>query len=237
MQQVLANATKDAIESASYRPIRLGFSPMPSKKMPKWFQISFWTLNQKNVNLAVHRIFEGQHMREARRVHPLSEEELTELEKAIKSHASPRVRIRAVMIRLSNKGHSPPQIAEIVGCSRQTVLHQISRYEQEGIRGLADKPRSGARAKANREYIAQLKKAVASDPRELGYRFSVWSVERLQRHLHQQTEVELAPKYLAELMKKHEIVYRKPKHDLAHKRDRQEVEEKKELLEFLKKTL
>ena len=129
------------------------------------------------------------------------------------------------------------QIAEIVGCSRQTVLHQISRYEQEGISGLADKPRSGARAKANREYIAQLKKAVASDPRELGYRFSVWSVERLQRHLHQQTEVELAPKYLAELMKKHEIVYRKPKHDLAHKRDRQEVEEKKELLEFLKKTL
>ena len=176
-------------------------------------------------------------MRRVRRVHPLSEEEMSELEKVIKHHASPRVRIRSVMIRLSNKGHSPPQIADLLGCSRQTVLHQISRYEQEGISGLEDRPRSGARAKANSEYIAQLKKAVASDPRDLAYRFSVWSVERLQKHLHQETGVELAPKYLAELMKKHNIVYRKPKHDLSHKREPQEVEEKKKLLEFLKKTL
>lgn len=176
-------------------------------------------------------------MRRSQRVHPLSEEEVAELEKAIKRHASPRVRIRAVMISLSNKGHSPPQIAELLGCSRQTVLHQISRYEQEGIRGLEDRPRSGARAKANKAYIAQLKEAVASDPRRLGYRFSVWSVERLQRHLSQKTGIDLTPKYLAELMKKHDIVYRKPKHDLAHKREPQEVEEKKKLLEFLKKTL
>lgn len=123
-----------------------------------------------------------------------------------------------------------------LGCIRQTVLHQISRYEEEGISGLEDRPRSGARAKANKEYIAELKEAVVSDPRDLAYRFSVWSVERLQRHLHQKTGVELDPKYLAELMKKHDIVYRKPKHDLSHKRDPQEVEEKKKLLEFLKKT-
>ena len=175
-------------------------------------------------------------MRQARKVHGLSETEITELEKTIKQHASPRVRIRAVMIRMSDKGHSPPQIAELLGCSRQTVLHQINRYEQEGVSGLEDKRRSGAGAKANSEYIAQLKKAVTSEPRDLAYRFSVWSVERLQKHLHQKTGVQLAPKYLAELMKKHDIVYRKPKHDLSHKREQQEVEEKKKLLEFLKKT-
>lgn len=52
-------------------------------------------------------------MRRPVKVHPLSEEEISELEKAIKRHASPRVRIRSVMISLSNKGHNPPQIAEI----------------------------------------------------------------------------------------------------------------------------
>jgi transposase len=124
----------------------------------------------------------------------------------------------------------------MLGCSRQTVLNQIHRYEQEGILGLEDKPRSGARAKADANYITQLKKAIASNPPDLGYRFSVWSVERLQKHLQRQTGVELAPRYLNELMGKHDIVYRKPKHDLSHKQQPQEVEEKKQLLEFLKKT-
>lgn len=110
------------------------------------------------------------------------------------------------------------------------------RYEQEGLGGLEDRPRSGARPKADAHYIARLKEAVAGDPRALGYRFSVWSVERLQKHLKRETGIDLSPDYLAELMKKNRIVYRKPKHDLSHKQDLQEVEEKKKLLEFLKKT-
>ena len=93
----------------------------------------------------------------------------------------------------------------------------------------------GAPAKANAEYIAKLKRAVASDPRELGYRFSVWSVERLQKYLVEQTGVELSPIYLHDLMRKHDIVYRKPKHTLEHKQDPEEVSQKKRLLEFLKK--
>lgn len=169
-------------------------------------------------------------------VHPLSEEELTEIQLAIRTHPKPRVRVRAIMIRLSNEGHTAPEIAKMLGLSRQTVLNQIHRYEQEGILGLEDRPRSGARAKADANYIVQLRKAVASNPRDLGYRFSVWSVERLQKHLLKQTGVELAPKYLNELMKRHRIVYRKPKHDLSHRQQPQEVEEKKQLLKFLKKT-
>lgn len=169
-------------------------------------------------------------------VHSLSENELAEIQKAIKTHSKPCVRVRAIMIRLSHEGHTAPEIANMIGCSRQTVLSQIHRYEQEGILGLEDKLRSGARAKADADYIFQLRKAISSDPPDLGYCFSVWSVERLQKHLQKQTGVELAPKYLNELMKKHDIVYRKPKHDLSDKQQPQEVEEKKRLLEFLKKT-
>jgi len=175
-------------------------------------------------------------MKQIEYVHTLSQEELKEIQKAFRTHPKPRVRVRAIMIRLSNGRHTASEIAKMLGCSRQTVLNQIHRYEQEGILGLEDKPRSGARAKADANYISQLTKAIASEPPELGYRFSVWSVERLQKHLYQQTGIELAPRYLNELMKKHDIVYRKPKHDLSDKQQPQEVEEKKQLLEFLKKT-
>ena len=90
-------------------------------------------------------------MKRIQHVHSLTDEELTEIQQAIRSHPQPRVRVRAIMIRLSHKRHTAPEIAKILGCSRQTVLHQIHRYEQEGILGLEDKPRSGARAKSRCE--------------------------------------------------------------------------------------
>lgn len=175
-------------------------------------------------------------MKAIKYVHPLSDNELSDLQQIIRHHKKPRVRVRAIMIRLSNEGQSASQVAQALGCSRQTVLHQIARYEQAGPAGLEDKPRSGAPAKADAAYIQALKEAVASDPRQLGYRFSAWSVERLQKHLSKETQVQLTMGYLHELMLKHDIVYRKPKHSLAHKQDEQVVEEKKRLLEFLKKT-
>ncbi len=175
-------------------------------------------------------------MKRPKHVHPLSDSELAEIQQVIGKHPKPRVRVRAIMIRMSHEGLSAPEIATMLGISRQTVLHQIQRYEKLGVIGIEDSPRPGAPAKANVEYIAKLKEAVGSDPRELGYRFSVWSVERLQKHLVRQTQVELSPTYLHELMQKHDIVYRKPKHDLEHKQDQEEVSEKKRLLEFLKKT-
>ena len=175
-------------------------------------------------------------MKRPKQVHSLSDLELTELQQVISTHPKPRVRVRAIMIRMSHEGLASPEIATLLGVSRQTVLHQIQRYEESGIIGIEDRPRPGAPAKANAEYITKLKQTIASDPRELGYRFSVWSVERLQKHLVKQTGVELSSIYLHQLMQKHDIVYRKPKHDLEHKQDSAEVSQKRQLLEFLKKT-
>jgi len=175
-------------------------------------------------------------MKKIEYVRSLSDTELAEIQKAIKTHVNPRVRVRAIMIRLSHEKHSAPKIAEMLGCSRQTVLSQIYRYEQEGIIGLEDKSRSGAPAKADVNYIEQLKKTVSTDPHDLGYCFSVWSVDRLQKHLIRQTGIELAPNYMNELMKRHDIVHRRPKHDLSDRQQPEEVDEKKQLLDFLKKT-
>ena len=126
-------------------------------------------------------------MKRAKHVHPLSDSELTEIQQVIGKHPKPRVRVRAIMIRMSHEGLSAPEIATMLGISRQTVLHQIQRYEKLGVIGIEDRPRPGAPAKANVEYIAKLKEAVGSDPRELGYHFSVWSVGHPQKHLVGQT--------------------------------------------------
>jgi hypothetical protein len=50
---------------------------------------------------------------------------------------------RAVMILLSAHGLAPAQIALLLDCHPATVRRWISRFNDEGTAGLADRPRSG----------------------------------------------------------------------------------------------
>jgi transposase len=50
---------------------------------------------------------------------------------------------RAVMVQLSLQGLSPAQIGGLLDCHPATVRRWISRFNTEGMAGLADRPRSG----------------------------------------------------------------------------------------------
>ena len=66
-------------------------------------------------------------MKHPKQVHPLSDSELTDIQQVISTHPKPRVRVRAIMIRMSHEGLSAPEIATLLGVSRQTVLHHRVR--------------------------------------------------------------------------------------------------------------
>ncbi len=75
-------------------------------------------------------------------------EEITIVEMR-KNHPKPRVRERALMLELSNKGKSIDQVTETVGKNRDTVSTWLTNYEKFGITGLLDKPKSGRTPKVN----------------------------------------------------------------------------------------
>ena len=50
---------------------------------------------------------------------------------------------RAVMVLLSLHGLPPAQIAALLDCHPATVRRWIGRFNDEGLAGLADRPRSG----------------------------------------------------------------------------------------------
>jgi hypothetical protein len=58
-------------------------------------------------------------------------------------HGRWRQAARAVMVLLSLHGSAAPQIAELLDCHPSTVRRWISRLNDEGAAGLADRPRSG----------------------------------------------------------------------------------------------
>ena len=62
---------------------------------------------------------------------------------SLSHQAMGRVALRAHMILLSDRGFTVPQIAVIHACGQDVVRTWLHRYEQEGIAGLEDEPRSG----------------------------------------------------------------------------------------------
>src|SRR6516164_5792903 len=62
---------------------------------------------------------------------------------AVSRQAIGRVALRAHMVLLSDRGFTVPQIAAIHACGQDVVLTWLHRYEQQGVSGLEDAPRSG----------------------------------------------------------------------------------------------
>jgi len=94
----------------------------------------------------------------------LNDEQLAEIEQAINTSPHPEVRQRAIAIRLLHLGHKPEAVAEMVAITANTIWTWHRRWRQDGIAGLADRPKPGRKTKANDEYVHQLETALNSDP-------------------------------------------------------------------------
>jgi transposase len=111
----------------------------------------------------------------------LTDAQQRELE-AVSRQAIGRVALRAHMVLLAGRGYSVPQIATIHACGTDVVRTWLHRYEQQGVAGLEDHPRSGRPPKdqlAGPIVDAQ----VSQSPRCSGHVQACWSVALLAAFL------------------------------------------------------
>jgi len=170
-----------------------------------------------------------------RRDYHLNQDELAELEQAIHHDERPEVRQRGLAIRQLHLGHKAEEVAEIHAVSKPTIYSWWDRWSAGGVEGLANRPKSGRPPRADAAYLALVEKVVEQEPAELGYRFTIWTIDRLRLHLAQETGIELSEPGFRALLKKQGYRYRRPKYDLAHLQDPQAKAEADELLDGLKK--
>jgi transposase len=173
--------------------------------------------------------------RQVLHVRALTDEEQAQLRRLAGKGRDARVVRRVQVIRLSAEGMTPHQIAKVLDRSWSGVRKTINRFNREGMASLTDKPGRGRRRKATDRYVALLKEAVQQSPRDLGYVFNAWTLDRLREHLALKTRVILSNARLSTLMRENRIVYRRPKHGMSHLRDAREYSEKKAFLAFIKK--
>lgn len=166
----------------------------------------------------------------------LSAEQLAEVEEAMNHSPLPEVRQRATAIRLLYLGHKPERVAEMLAVAPSTIWNWHRRYRAAGVAGLANRPRSGRPGKADAHYVSALERALETNPRELGYAFSVWTINKLRKYLEKQTGILLSYTRFRALLSKHEYVYRQPKHDLSDLQDAQAKAAAEDFLDWLKKS-
>ena len=82
---------------------------------------------------------------------------------------------RAVMVLLSAHGLAPAQIAELLDCHPATVRRWISRFNDEGVAGLADRPRCGRPALGGHRLTGRIAALLA--------RPGPWTLPRIRRYL------------------------------------------------------
>ena len=165
----------------------------------------------------------------------LAENELEQISKAVKSDKRPEVRQRAMGLRLLHEGQSPKQVPTLMAVSQPTVYDWHHRWQENGLEGWANRPKSGRPRKADTRYVKLLEKVVDQDPQELGYAFTIWTADRLRFYMEKETGKLLGATQFRALLKANGFVYRRPKHDLADLQDPQARKAAEEWLEELKK--
>ncbi len=147
----------------------------------------------------------------------------------VSRHAIGRVALRAHMVLLSDRGFTVSQIAAIHACGQDVVRIWLHRYEQHGVAGLEDEPRSGRPPKDG--LAGPIVDAQASQsPPCSGHIQNCWSVALLTAFLAQRFRLVLASASVRRYLHRMGWRWARPRLAPAHKPD-PEAEAKRAALE------
>lgn len=165
----------------------------------------------------------------------LNETELSTIEESLKRSKSARVVKRATAIRMLHLGQKPEQVSQVLSVSLATIYGWFHRFRAEGASGLEHHSRSGRPPTADESYVQVLEATLETEPSELGYDFTLWTIQRLNQHVSKVTGKQLVDERVRLILKERGWVYRRPKEDLSAKQDKEARKWAEEFLDKLKK--
>src|SRR5215207_6998257 len=131
----------------------------------------------------------------------LTSEECQALEQLASSRtAQARLVERAQILLAIAEGRGATEVARDLGVSRPTVYTWIHRFNDRGLAGLGDRPRSGRPHTYSADQRAEVVAAALTDPKELGLPFGCWTLDRLRDYLNEQKGIPIKRSRIDELL-------------------------------------
>jgi transposase len=116
---------------------------------------------------------------------------------------------RARIILAAAEGQPAAKIAAGLGCSRPTVYAWIRRFNEHGLQGLQERPRSGRPPTYTPEQRAEVIAAALTDPQSLGLPFGCWTLDRLRDYLNEQKGIPIKRSRIDEILLDEGLRWRK----------------------------
>jgi transposase len=149
----------------------------------------------------------------------LSSRERTSLEiLAAQTNSAKELRRAQALIWL-NDGESIEEVAERLCVSRRTIYYWVEWFESSvGLdlaSRLADAPRSGRPATAQGIIDPLIDEVIETDPRDLGYRSTVWTAALLRQYLAEYHQLVICQRSVSYALARLGITWKRPRHDLS----------------------
>jgi transposase len=138
------------------------------------------------------------------RVH-LPAHELTALQQTFRDTADRRLRDRAQIILLAQRGRAHQAIAEDLSISPRTVQRWLNAYREHGLDGLRPRTAPGAKPKLTADLGPVLQQWVLDGPVKQGLDRANWTYAELAGHLYKAKGLRVRKSALQVFCHKHDI--------------------------------
>ena len=134
------------------------------------------------------------------RLRALSEEEQKTVERLVHARNTPVGKLkRAQIIWLASQGRKTPEIARQLSVSERTVRTRLHRFNEQGLAGLEEAPRSGRPVTYTPEEVSSIIQTALCNPRDLGEDYASWTLDRLVDYLQRVKSVRMKRSRISEI--------------------------------------
>jgi transposase len=132
---------------------------------------------------------------------PLTPDEYTRLRQLAHSRTAPaRLVERARIIWQAQQGRRVSAIAAALRLNHKTVRRWLQHFNEHGLAGLEDQPRTGRPATYTAEEVGTVIALALTDPQQLGLPFAAWTLDRLAAYLHEHQGIAIKRSRIGELL-------------------------------------
>lgn len=114
-----------------------------------------------------------------------------ELVELYKKEKNAKQKVRYLALVLMHENRNCGEVAKTIKMSTRSVQLWVNTFNDEGIEGIIVNSPPGRPSRLSEEQKEELKRDVATHPRELGYKFSNWEGKHVSEHIKKKFDVSL----------------------------------------------
>lgn len=118
--------------------------------------------------------------------------------------------IRLYAVYQISKGKASREVEKLYNTSFKQICNWVHQFEQSGIEGLKDKPKSGRKSRLDKQLLCEIKNVLLNNrPDEFGFNTATWNGPLVMELIKTKYGVEYKKAQIYNLLKKLGLTYQK----------------------------